>query len=171
MERNLPLAHKLKTLALHHVHIDHLCVHGIAHLLNTSLNNLTLVDCTISSTDFHNLTIAIATSKLKHLKIDFVSSTFGINLVRGLSLAKLLTLSKTLEKVTVKMYSDCYTNDCNVVRLLVKAMTHSSVKKLKLELCYYCNVSDIHYDRDQVLVSYSLQFLLNLASDRLLSTS
>ena len=151
MERNLPLANKLKTFVLCGVHIDHLCVHGIAHLLNTSLNSLTLQDCLISSTDFDSLTTAIATSKLKKLEIthaSFWSSAFGINLVRGWSLAKLLTQSKTLEEVTVVMNSE-YTNDCNVVRLLLETMTHSSVKKLILE-AYDCDVSDIHYDRDRV---------------------
>ena len=152
LERNLPLAHKLKTFALHDVHIDRSCVRGIAHLLNTSLNNLTLEDCTISSTDFDSLTTAIATSKLKHLEIIYLlwSSNFGITPVRGRSLAKLLTQSKTLEEVTVVMNSE-YTNDCNVVRLLVETMTHSSVKKLILEAYQYnCDISDIHYDRDRV---------------------
>ena len=76
----------------------------------------------------------------------------GINLVRGRSLAKLLTQSKTLEEVTVEMGIE-YTNNCNVARLLVEAMTHSSVKKLILYTLYYCDVSDIHYDRDRVEVS------------------
>ena len=150
------LAHKLKTFALHDVHIDHSCVHGIAHLLNTSLNSLTIVDCQLSSTDFDSLTTAIATSELKHLEIFCWYSTcnVGVNPARGQSLAKLLTQSKTLEEVIVKMNSQ-YTNDCNVVRLLVKAMTHSSVKKLQLETAYYCDVSEIHYDRDRVEVSPS----------------
>ena len=156
LERNLPKsANNLKTFALHDVHIDHLCVHGIAHLLNTSLklNNLTLSNCLITSTDFDSLTTAIATSKLKHLTITFfMGSNFGINLVRGWSLAKLLTQSKTLEEVTVEMGIE-YTNNCNVARLLVEAMTHSSVKKLILYTLYYCDVSDIHYDRDRVEVS------------------
>ena len=148
------LAHKLKTFALHDVHIDRSCVHGIAHLLNASLSNLTLEDCLISSTDFDSLTAAIATSKLKQLEIAYVSfwpSSFGINIVRGRSLAKLLTQSKTLEDVTVVMDSELeYTNDCNVARLLVEAMTHSSVKKLSLGDLDYCDISDIHYDRDRV---------------------
>ena len=149
------LANKLKTFGLHNVLIDHSCVHGIAQLMNTSLSNLTLEDCKIPSTDFDSLTTAIATSKLKHLKISYYylnltrSPTFGINLARGQSLAKLLTKSKTLEEVTV--HSD-YPNICNVVRLLVEAMTHSSVKKLKLKAHHYCDVSDIHYDRDRVEV-------------------
>lgn len=150
----MPLAHKLKTFVLVDVHIDHSCVHGITHLLNTSLNNLTLQDCLISSTDFDSLTSAIATSKLKQLEIAYVSfwpSSFGINLVRGQSLAKLLTQSKTLEEVTVVMDSE-YTNDCNVARLLVEAMTHSTVKKLSLGTLDYCDISDIHYDRDRIEV-------------------
>ena len=158
LERTLPkLANKLKTFGLHNVLIDHSCVHGIAQLMNTSLSNLTLEDCKITSTDFDSLTTAIATSKLKHLKIIyyhfhlFRAPTFGINLVRGQSLAKLLTKSKTLEKVTVAMYGE-YTNTCNVVRLLVEAMTHSSIKKLILYTFFNCDVSDIHYDRDRVEV-------------------
>ena len=150
----MPLAHKLKTFVLVDVHIDHSCVRGITHLLNTSLNNLTLQDCLISSTDLDSLTTAIATSKLKQLEIAYVSfwpSSFGINLVRGQSLAKLLTQSKTLEEVIVVMDSE-YTNDCNVARLLVKAMTHSSVKKLSLGTLDYCDISDIHYDRDRIEV-------------------
>ena len=157
LERNLPLANKLKTFVLHDVRIDHLCVDGIVHLLNTSLNHLTLVDCIISSADFDSLTTAIATSELKHLEILYYllwSSAFGINLVRGQSLAKLLTQSKTLEEVTVEMGSEyIYINTCNVARLLVEAMTHSSVKKLKLKTYHYCDVSDIHYDIDRVEVS------------------
>ena len=147
------LAHKLKTFALQGVHIDHLCVHGIAHLLNTSLNNLTLENCIISSTDFDSLTTAIATSELKHLEIINWYCTIGINHVIGRSLAKLLTQSKTLEEVTVVM-DNWYAIDCNITRLLFEAMTHSSVKKLKLYADQYppCDVSDIHYDRDRVEV-------------------
>ena len=156
LEKNLPLTHKLKTLALHYVYIDQLCVHGIAHLLKTSLNNLTLEDCTISSNDFDSLSTAIATSKLKHLEIIYFD--FGINLVRGRSLAKLLTQSKTLVEVTVVMESG-YTKTCNVARLLVEAMKHSCVKKLKLITYHYCNVSDIHYDRDRVEQSHIIQFI------------
>ena len=156
LERTLPkLANKLKTFGLHNVLIDRSCVHGIAHLMNNSLNNLTLFNCLITSIDFDNLTTAIATSKLKHLKITYQyyqSSTFGINLVRGRSLAKLFTQSKTLEEVEVLMYSE-HTNDCDVAQLLVEAMTHSSVKKLMLKTLYYCDLSDIHYDRDRVQVS------------------
>ena len=150
LERNLPkLANKLKTFALSNVLIDHSCVSGIAHLLNTSLKNLTLKNYRISSTDFDSLTAAIATSELKKLEI----TPDIINPVRGQSLAKLLTQSKTLEEVTVVMGSE-YTNNCNVARLLVEAMTHSSVKNLKLRLktYHYCDVSDIHYDRDRVEV-------------------
>ena len=157
LERNLPkLAHKLKTFVLHDVHINHLCIHGIAHLLNTSLNHLTLVDCQLSSTDFDNFANAIATSKLKHLKIScwHSSCNVGINPVRGQSLAELLTQSKTLEEVTVEMNSE-YTNNCNIVRLLVEAMSHSSVKKLQLKTADYCDVSKVHYDRDRVKVSPS----------------
>ena len=79
---------------------------------------------------------------------------FFINLVQGRSLAKLLTQSKTLETVTVTKIHSRYTYDCNVTRLLVEAMTHSSVKKLKLTTVGYCNVSDIHYDRDRVELSF-----------------
>ena len=145
------LAHKLKTFALNYVRIDHLCVHGIAHLLNTSLNGLTLDHCLISSTDFDSLTTAIATSKLEYLSISHCNwrYEFFINLARGRSLAKLLTQSKTLVYVAVKMHSE-YTYDCNVAQMLDEAMTHSSVKKLKLITHDYCNVSDIHYDRDRV---------------------
>ena len=153
LETNLPkLSHKLKTFALRDVHIDQLCLHGIAHLLTTSLNNLTLRNCLFSSTDFDSLTTAIATSKLKHLKIIFFGFNFGMNLVRGQSLAKLLTQSKTLEEVIVVMHLE-YTNNCNVARLLVEAMTHSSVKKLIVQTLWKCDVSDIHYDRDRVEVS------------------
>ena len=162
LERKLPkLAHKLKTFGLHDVHIDHLCVHGIAHLLNTSLDHLTLHNCLITSTDFDSLITAMASSKLKQLEIIYQKyqyksmplskSRSSINLVRGRSLAKLLTQSKTLEEVTVEMGIE-YTNNCNVARLLVEAMTHSSVKKLIVKKPYSCNVSDIHYDRDRVLV-------------------
>ena len=159
LERTLPkLANKLKTFDLHDIIIDRSCVHGIAHLLNTSLNSLTLQDCIISSTDFDSLTTAIATSKLKHLEITTVYSGFnyGINWYkRGQSLVKLLTQSKTLEEVEVWLrYFSGYvtTNDCNVARLLVEAMTNSRAKKLTLEIDSFCNVSDIRYDRDRVVV-------------------
>ena len=106
----------------------------------------------ISSTDFDSLTTAIATSKLKKLEI----RPDIINPVRGQSLAKLLTQSKTLEEVTVEMNSE-YTNNCNIVRLLVEAMSRSSVKKLQLKTADYCDVSKIHYDRDRVKVSPSIK--------------
>ena len=155
LERKLhKLAHKLKTFTLSDVHVDHSCVHGIAHLLNTSLNNLTLHNCMISSTDFDSITTVIATSKLKHLEIIYSwSSSFGINRnVKGQSLTKLLIQSKTLEEVMVKISSE-YTNSCDVVRFLVEAMAHSSVKKLIVETIDFCDVSDIHYDRYRVKVS------------------
>ena len=161
LERNLPkLANQLKWFILYNALIDHSCVRGIAYLLNTSLNHLTLQNCIISSTDFDCLTTAIATSKLKKLKISYFhwsryTIPFGFNLVRGRSLAKLLTQSKTLEEVRVELSYWEYTNDCGVVRLLLEAMAHSSVKKLIVDFLELkiCDVSDIHYDRDRVEVN------------------
>ena len=179
LKRNLPkLAGKLKSLTLwytvrqtcklrarhaekpsvqctwhdsNHVQINyHLCVDGIVHLLNSSLNHLNLNSYKTSSTDFDNLTTAIAISKLKH----FEMSNWPVSSVRGESLAKLLKQSKTLEQVTVstEQHDECYQWQCNVIRLLIKAMTRSNVKKLELRIKCNCDFSDIPYDRDKVKI-------------------
>lgn len=147
LKRNLPkLAGKLKSLTLYH-----LCEDRIVHLLNSSL---IYYHCEMSSTDFDNVTTAIATSKLKH----FEMINWPISSVWGESLAKLLRQSKTLEQVAVitEQHYECYQWQCNVIRLLIKAMTHSSVKRLVLILRIKCNCdfSDIPYDRDKVKINY-----------------
>lgn len=153
LKRNLPkLAGKLKSLILLDVQFnDHLREARIVHVLNSSL---IYYHCKMSSTDFDNITTAIATSKLKQ----FGMSNWPISSVWGESLAKLLRQSKTLEQVTVstEQHYECYRWQCNVIRLLIKAMTHGSVKRLVLILRIKCNCdfSDIPYDRDKVKISY-----------------
>lgn len=64
----------------------------------------------------------------------------------GKSLARLLTQSKTLEEVSVLEFS----MDCDVNRLLVEAVGHSSVVNLKLMIANKKCREDVSFPRDRV---------------------
>ena len=86
------------------------------------LHTLGLWNSTISSSDYCYLTTAIATSKLRH----FTSTDLSIDVAAGKALARALMQSKTLKEVNVQEDP----MDSEVVRALVEAMNHSSVRKL-----------------------------------------
>ena len=144
MKKNFQkLAGKLTKLSIDRLFFGESCVNGLAHLLNSSLIYLRIEQCTILSNEFDKLSTAIATSELKQLEF----RNLNIDLEMGKSLALLLKLSKTLVEVTAVLE---YRINCDIVRLLVEAMTHSSVKNLITN--EYCReaVADISYPKDRV---------------------
>ena len=126
------------------------CVEVLVHSLtspHSSLHKLELSDCTISSSDYHHLTTAIATSNLTHF------TTWGslhndVTAAKGLATA--LTHSKTLEEVKVREYP--ISND--VVRVLAEAMNHSRVKKLEIGRVSRDTVLDYSYPTDRVEIKF-----------------
>ena len=142
MKKNFPkLAGKITKLLLDSIFFEQSCVNGLAHLLNSSLIHLRIEKCTILSNEFDDLIAAITTSKLKQLEF--------IGLEVDKSLVGLLTQSKTLEEVTV-LYP---MNSCDVARLLVEAMTNSSVKNLTINNNCREAVADISYPKNRVSFS------------------
>ena len=115
---------------------------------HSSLHKLKLFSCTISSSDYHHLTTAIATSNLTHFTTLY-SLHNDVSAAKGLATA--LTHSKTLERVEVK--EDTINND--VVRVLLEAMNHSRVEKLKIGLVSKGTVLDYSYPTDRVEIWYS----------------
>ena len=141
MQANLPkLAGTLESLILFEVPINHICINALEYLLKFSLSQLALTSCAISSNDCEHLTTAIIKSELKHLNLSGVE----FDLVMGNSLAQLLTQTTTLEVVQV-------IGKCTVVKLLVEAMTHSSVKKLVIDKNCKESLANIPYSRDRIL--------------------
>ena len=127
------------------------CVEVLVHSLtspHSSLHELGLTDCTISSSDYHHLTTAIATSNLTHFA---TISTLHIDATAAKGLATALTHSKTLEEVQV--WEDPISND--VVRVLAEAMNHSRVKKLVMIHVSKDTVLDYSYPKDRVEIQYS----------------
>ena len=113
---------------------------GVGVLVNSI--KLTLIECTISSSDYCDLTKAIATSNL----IQFTSCRLSIDVAAGKALARALKQSKTLEVVRVLEES----MDIRVARALVKAMNHSSVKKLMIGSNCKEAVSECSFPTDRV---------------------
>ena len=114
-------------------------------MLKFSLSQIALASCAISSNDYEHLTNAIIKSDLKHLNLSGVE----IDCVMGNSLAQLLSQTTTLEVVEV---IECDI-DCSVGRLLVEAMTRSSVKKLIIHVDKSCKeaLAGIPYPRDRIV--------------------
>ena len=135
------MAGKLTVLLLNGVFFNQSCVNGLSHLLNSSLTNLKVETCSIFENDFDDLVTSIAQSQLKQLY--FKDLNFDREM--GKSLARLLTQSKTLEKVTVLELMDC-----KVTRILIEAMTHSSVKDLVTDRECSDAVADDSYPSDRV---------------------
>ena len=123
------LAGQIEHLQLIHVSINSgagvgVLVHSLTST-HSSLHTLELKHCTISSSDYHHLTTAIATSNLTHF------TTWGslhndVSAAKGLATA--LTHSKTLEEVEVMERP--INND--VLRVLLEAMNYSRVEGLKI---------------------------------------
>ena len=103
-----------------------------------------LVNCTISSSDYHHLTTAIATSNLTHF-ITINNLHNDVSAAKGLATA--LTHSKTLEEVEV--IEDPEMN-YDVAVILAEAMNHSSVKKLTTGVISKGTVLDYSYPTDRV---------------------
>ena len=85
---------------------------------HSSLHNLGLKQCTTSSSDYHHLTTAIATSNLTHFT---TQSSLHNDVSAAKGLATALTHSKTLERVEVMEFP---TINNDVVRVLLEAMNH-----------------------------------------------
>ena len=112
---------------------------------HSSLHKLVLWDCTIFSSDYHHLTTAIATSNLTHFITDH-SLHNDVSAAKGLATA--LTHSKTLERVVVMELP--INND--VVRVLLEAMNHGRVEKLKIGRVSKDTVLDYSYPTDRVKI-------------------
>ena len=141
------MAGKLTVLLLDGVFIKQSCVNGLSHLLNSSLTDLKVETCSSFEKDFDDLITSIAQSELKQLYFKNLRIHFDQDLSK--SLARLLTQSKTLEKVTVLELDPM---DCKVTRTLIKAMTHSSTSVKYLVTNQECRdaVADDSYPRDKV---------------------
>ena len=143
------LAGQIEHLELNHVSITSgACVEVLVHSLtspHSSLHELVLWNCTISSSDYHHLTTAIATSNLTHFTT-YRSLHNDVTAAKGLATA--LTHSKTLEEVEVFEYP--ISND--VVRVLAEAMNHSRVKKLVIGYVSEDTVLDYSYPTDRVKI-------------------
>ena len=124
------------------------CVEVLVHSLtspHSSLYKLELLYCTISSSDYHHLTTAIATSNLTHFTTD---CSLHIDVTAAKGLATALTHSKTLEEVEV--VERPISND--VVRVLAEAMNHSRVKMLVIRWVSKDTVLDYSYPTDRMYI-------------------
>ena len=148
MQRSLPkLAGKLSVLYLTNVSFSRSCVVGLVHLLNSSLKDLHLSYCILTSDEYDYLTTAIATSTLEKFYFDADVMTKEM----ANSLARLLTLTKSLEVVRWWLSSaDCDVNAVAHVQTLVEAMAHSIVKELRLPSECKDAIADMPYPKDRV---------------------
>ena len=122
------------------------CVEVLVHSLtspHSSLHELELYKCTISSSDYHHLTTAMATSNLRHFTTNCILHN-DVTAAKGLATA--LTHSKTLECVQVCEHPISY----DVVRVLAEAMNHSRVKRLVIGDVSKDTVLDYSYPTDRV---------------------
>lgn len=147
LQRSLPkLYGKLEVLSLSDITLLYSCVSELSRL--TSIKTLGLYDCTISIGNFNHLTTAITTViELNKL----VLYNLGIDLKMAKSLARLITESKTLEEVTVWQYETA--KDCDVARMLVEAMKHSSVKGLTVDANCENSLANIPHSRKRIKFS------------------
>ena len=111
---------------------------------HSSLHKLELHRCAISSSDYHHLTTAIATSNLTHFTIN---NYHHIDVTAAKGLATALNRSKTLEEFEV--VEDTKINN-DVAVILAEAMNHSSVKKLSIGIFSEGTVLDCNYPKDRV---------------------
>ena len=144
------LAGQIEELWFSNVSINSGCVEVLIHSLtspHSRLLKLWLFVCTISSSDYYHLTTAIPTSNLTH----FTTHLLGTDVSSAKGLARAMTQSKTLEEVYV--WEDPMMNN-EVAQILLEAMNHSSVKKLKIEYISKDAVSGCSYPTDKVEVKY-----------------
>ena len=112
--------------------IPDLCLERITELLSYGLEQLTFQMYDVSDSAFDELSAAIASSQLKQLNYNC-----HLTIEKAKSLAKLLTQTTTLDEVSIghcrvlliKHGFDC---DIDVAKILVDAMAHSRVNKLRL---------------------------------------
>ena len=142
---------QIEFLKLMLVSIDSaVCVGILVQLLtspHSSLHELILFGLTISSSDYHHLTTAIATSNLTHFNTIYCLHN-DVSAAKGLATA--LTHSKTLEEVEVienHMISE-------IATILAEAMNHSSVKKLVIGCVSKGTLLDCSYPTDRVKIEY-----------------
>ena len=107
------------------------------------LHTLRLDSCTISSSDYYDLTTAIATSNLKI----FECSSLSIDVAAAKGLAIALKESKSLKLVEVREDP----MDTEVARLLVEAMNHSEVETLAIGPKLKDIVSNCSYPKGKVI--------------------
>ena len=147
------LAGQIEHLDLYNVSINSRAGVGVlVHSLtspHSSLHKLELQDCTISSSDYHHLTTAIATSNLTHFTT-YRSLHNDVSAAKGLATA--LTHSKTLKRVEV--IEDPINND--VLRVLLEAMNYSRVERLRIGWVSKGTVLDYSYPTDRVEIRYSI---------------
>ena len=131
-----------------------MCVGILVQLLtspHSSLHELILRDLTISSSDYHHLTTAIATSNLTHFTTD---SCLDVSAAKELATA--LTHSKTLERVVVieEVLEEYMHMTSETATILAEAMNHSSVKELVIGHVSEGTVLDCSYPTDRVTILY-----------------
>ena len=145
------LVKQIEKLTLSDVSINSGCVEVLIHSLtppHSRLFKLKLWKCTISSSDFCHLATAIPTSNLTH----FTIKSLGIEVSSAKKLARALTQSKTLEEVVVWEH---HVNN-EVAQILLLAMNHSNVNKLKIRRVSKDVVSECSYPADKVEVNRQL---------------
>ena len=125
------------------------CVGVLVQLLTSSLHKLILYGLTISSSDYHHLTTAIATSNLTHFNTGYCLH-FDVSAAKGLATA--LTHSKTLEWVNVE--DDPMTRE--TATILAEAMNHSNVKKLEIGYVSKGTVLGCSYPTDRVKIWFKV---------------
>ena len=144
------LAGQIEELTLSHVSINSGCVEVLIHSLtspHSCLLKLELWRCTISSSDYCHLTTAIPTSNLTH----FTTNELGTDVSSAKGLARAMAQSKTLEEVVVTW--ELPMNN-EVGQILLEAMNHSSVKKLRIGCVSKDAVSGCSYPTEKVEVEY-----------------
>ena len=146
------LAGQIEELVLSEVSINSGCVEVLIHSLtspHSRLLKLWLLGCTISSSDYCHLTTAIPTSNLTH----FTTSGLGTDVSSAKGLARALTQSKTLKMVEIQDFLMTMNNE--VAQILLEAINHSSVKKLKIGRVDKDAVSGCSYPTDKVDIMYT----------------
>ena len=144
------LVGQIEKLELLSVSINSGCVEVLIHSLtspHSRLLELVVIDGPISSSDYCHLTTAIPISNLTHFTTDKIFT--DVSSAKGL--ARAMTQSKALEEVVVLEYPMM---DNEVTQILLEAMNHSSVKKLKIERVSKYAVSGCSYPKDKVKVGY-----------------
>ena len=152
------LTGQIEELTLSFVSINSGCVEVLIHSLTSPYSHLLkmeLNECTISSSDYCHLTTAIPTSNLIH----FATHRLGTDVSFAKGLARALKQSKTLEQVEV-MWENPMNNE--VAQILVEAMNHSSVKKLKIGQINKDAILQCSYPTDKVEIKNTLYWIRSI---------